>query len=85
MDDLMIEFYKSKDEQEFIERWEKKNGSLNEEQMDELYAGIAEAIDAAIKSDQHKLGETFVYEGVPVGRSDFNTFYSLYIFEAPRD
>ncbi|GEK91914.1 hypothetical protein [Alkalibacterium kapii] len=85
MDDVMIEFYKSKDEQAFLERWESAHGTLTEEQTDELYADIADAIDEAIKSEKHELGETFMYEGVKVGRSDFNVFHSLYLFEAPKD
>lgn len=85
MEEVMIEFYKGKDEQAFLDRWQKEHGTLSEEQIDELYADIADAIDEAVKKGEHELGETYIYQGVEVGRSDFNAFYSLYIFEATKD
>lgn len=85
MEEVMIEFYKGKDEQDFLDRWQAEHGSLSEEEIDELYADIADAIDEAVKQGEHELGDPFTYEGVQVGRSDFNAFYSLYIFEAIKD
>ncbi|SFB98077.1 hypothetical protein SAMN04488102_10282 [Alkalibacterium subtropicum] len=85
MEEVMIEFYKGKDEQDFLDRWQEEHDALSEDQIDELYADIADAIDEAVKKGEHELGESYTYKGVPVGRSDFNAFYSLYLFEATKD
>lgn len=82
MDDLMIEFYKEKDEQVFLDNWQKKYGPLNDDQIDVLYTEIADAIDDAVKKGEHTLGQPYEYKGVPLGKSDFNAFHALYIFEA---
>lgn len=82
MEEVMIEFYKGKDEQMFLEAWQEKYGTLTDDEIDDLYADIADAIDAAVKSGEHELGQPYEYKGVLVGRSDFNTFHALYIFEA---
>lgn len=82
MEEVMIEFYKGKDEQMFLEAWQEKYGTLTDDEIDDLYADIADAIDAAVKSGEHELGQPYEYKSVLVGRSDFNTFHALYIFEA---
>jgi len=82
MEEVMIEFYKGKDEQAFLDRWQAEHGAQSDDQIDELYAAIADAVDEAVKKGEHELGDTFTYEGVEVGQSDFNAFYSLYLFEA---
>lgn len=82
MDELMIEFYKEKDEQAFLDKWQEKFGPLNEDQIDVLYTEIADAIDEEVKTGEHVLGEPFEYQGIHLGKSDFNAFHALYIFEA---
>ena len=81
MADLFIDFYRGKDEQAFLDAWENKYGSLTEEETDALYEEITEAIDKAVKEETHKLGEVFIYKDVIVGKSDFNAFHTLYVFE----
>lgn len=81
MSELFMEFYRGKDEQAFLEEWKKKHGSLSEEQIDDLYAQIADEVDRQVKAEEHELGKTFVYKEVIVGKSDYNAFYNLYIFE----
>ncbi len=81
MEENYIDFYKGKDEEAFLSAWEAEHGKLSEEAIDELYAEIADAVDEAVKKGTHELGEPFIYQNVTVGRSDFNTFHSLYIFE----
>ncbi|GEN50870.1 hypothetical protein [Alkalibacterium pelagium] len=81
MEENYIDFYKGKDEEAFLSAWEAEHGKLSEEAIDELYAEIADAVDEAVKKGTHELGEPFIYKNVTVGRSDFNTFHSLYIFE----
>jgi len=81
MEEIMIEFYKGKDEQVFLEAWQGKYGTLNDDEIDALYADIADAIDEAVKTGGHKLGEPYDFKGVRVGKSDYNAFHSLYLFE----
>lgn len=81
MEEVFIDFYREKDEQAFLETWQKAYGKLTDEEIDTLYETIADAIDEAVKSGSHELGSPFVYKDITVGKSDFNTFYSLYIFE----
>lgn len=82
MEEVMIEFYKGKDEQAFLDTWQEKHGTLTDDEIDDLYAEIADAIDKDVKNGDHKLGEPYEYKGILLGRSDFNAFYSLYLFEA---
>ncbi|GAA0370118.1 hypothetical protein GCM10008932_22100 [Alkalibacterium iburiense] len=81
MADLFIDFYRGKDEEAFLSAWQEKFGQLTEDEIDELFAEIAEAIDKAVKDGTHKIGDPFVYKEVTVGTSDFNAFHSLYVFE----
>jgi len=81
MDELFIEFYRGKDEQAFLNAWYEKYGKLSERDIDELYENIATTIDKDLNNENHELGKEYVYNGVPVGRSDFNEFYNLYLFE----
>ncbi|WP_423188478.1 hypothetical protein ACO1PF_07645 [Alkalibacterium sp. f15] len=85
MEEVMIEFYKEKDEQAFLDVWQEKYGQLTDDEIDQLYADIADAIDAAIKEGEHRLGQPYEYKDVLIGKSDFNSFHSLYIFEAIKD
>lgn len=80
-EEVFIEFYRGKDEQAFLEAWKTTYGSLSEEEIDELYTDIAEEIDKQVKTEEHELGEIFVYQDIPVGKSDYNGFYNLYLFE----
>lgn len=81
MSELYIDFYRGKDEDTFLAAWENKYGSLSDDDIDELYAEIADAIEKAVKEGTHEVGKPFVYKDVLVGKSDFNTSHSLYIFE----
>lgn len=81
MKENYIDFYRGKDEEAFLSAWEAEHGKLSDEAIDDLYADIADAVDEAVKNGTHELGESFSYKNVKVGRSDFNTFHSLYIFE----
>lgn len=85
MEEVLIEFYKGKDEQAFLDAWQAKYGELNEDETDELYAEIADAIDEAVKNGEHKLGQLYEYKDVVLGKSDYNAFYALYLFEAEKD
>lgn len=81
MEEVFIDFYREKDEQAFLEAWQSEHGKLSDDEVDTLYENIADAIDEAVKEESHELGTPFIYENITVGKSDFNTFYSLYIFE----
>ncbi len=82
MEEVMIDFYKGKDEQVFLDNWQEKYGQLTEDEIDDLYADIADDIDEAVKKGEHVLGKPYAYKGVSLGKSDYNAFYALYIFEA---
>lgn len=82
MDEVFMEFYRGKDEQVFLDAWEAKHGKLSEEAIDDLYAAIADEIAEQLKAETHEIGDVFKYKGVAVGKSDYNAFYNLYIFEA---
>lgn len=81
MDELFIEFYRGKEEQAFLDTWFDNYGKLSEKEIDDLYENIADAIDKDIKNNTHELGKEYVYQGVTVGKSDYNEFYNLYLFE----
>lgn len=81
MEELYIDFYRGRDEEAFLMRYKDKVGSLTEEEIDELFAKIADQIDEDIKNDKHELGKDYHYQGVRVGRSDFNEKHNLYLFE----
>lgn len=81
MEERFIEFYRGKDEEDFITRYKAQHGSMSEDEIDQLYADIADAIDADIKSGDHELGKDYYYKDVLVGKSDFNESYNLYLFE----
>ncbi|MCC5894219.1 MAG: hypothetical protein JJU16_02025 [Alkalibacterium sp.] len=81
MEEVFIDFYREKDEQAFLDMWQSAHGKLSDDEIDALYEEIADAIDAAVKEGSHELGSVFEYKGITVGKSDFNTFYALYIFE----
>lgn len=81
MDELFIEFYRGRDEENFITRYKEKVGSLSEDDIDDLFAEIADRIDEDVKAGKHELGKEYYYNGVLVGRSDFNDTHQLYIFE----
>lgn len=81
MDELFIEFFRGKEEQAFLDAWFDKHGKLSEVEIDELYKNIANAVDEDIKNNAHELGKEYVYQGVTVGKSDYNEFYNLYLFE----
>lgn len=77
-----MEFYRGKDEEDFLTRYKAKHGSLSDDEIDDLYAEIADAMDADVKSGDHELGKDYYFKGILVGRSDYNAHYNLYIFEA---
>lgn len=79
--EVFIEFYRGKDEQSFLEKWSASYGTIAENELDELYVKIADEIDRQVKNGQHELGKEFSYKEVPVGKSDYNAFHNLYIFE----
>ncbi|WP_208560304.1 hypothetical protein [Marinilactibacillus kalidii] len=76
-----IEFYKGKDEERFLQEWEAQNGSLSDDAQDKLYTEIGDEIARQLKTGEHELGKLFVYKGVEVGKSDYNQFYELYLFD----
>lgn len=81
MEELYIDFYRGKDEEAFLTRYKDKIGSLTEDEIDELFAKIADQIDQDVKTEEHELGDEYYYQGVRVGRSDFNEKHNLYLFE----
>lgn len=81
MEELSIDFFRDKDEQAFIDAWESVHGEVSDEELDKLYADIAESITKAVEAGTHELGKPYVYKDVTVGKSDFNTFHSVYLFE----
>lgn len=81
MEDLSIDFYRDKDEQAFLDAWEASYGELSDEELDKLYAEIASDIKQAVEDGTHELGKPYVYKDITVGKSDFNTFHSVYLFE----
>lgn len=81
MPEIDIEFYRGKDEEAFLTAWEEQYGSLTDEEIDQLYTDIAQTIDRQVKSGEHELGKVFEYKSIPVGKSDYNTFHGLYLFE----
>lgn len=81
MEEVYIDFYREKDEQAFLDNWQAKYGKLTDDEIDTLYESIADAIDEAVKEETHELGTVFVYKDIAVGKSDFNSFNALYIFE----
>ncbi|MFC6464219.1 hypothetical protein ACFP65_04255 [Marinilactibacillus sp. GCM10026970] len=76
-----IEFYKGKDEELFLAAWEKKHGVLSDDAQEKLYLAIGDEIDRQIKEGEHNFGEVFSYKGVEVGKSDYNHFHELYLFD----
>jgi cystine transport system permease protein len=80
-EELFIEFYRGKDEQAFLDGWKTKYGEPSEGEIDEIYAAVADEIHRQVKEGQHELGDTFEYKGVVVGKSDYNEFHYLYLFE----
>jgi len=81
MENLFIEFYRGKEEQAFLDAWFNKYNELNEDEIDDLYEKIADAIQQDVKEGKHELGDVYEYQGVKVGKSDFNEFHNLYLFE----
>ncbi|MCC5890473.1 MAG: hypothetical protein JJU01_07875 [Alkalibacterium sp.] len=81
MEELLIDFYRDKDEQAFLDAWEAAHGELSDEELDQLYADIAEDIKKAVEAGTHELGKPFIYKDVTVGKSDYNTFHAVYLFE----
>lgn len=81
MEELYIDFYRGRDEEAFLVRYKNRVGSLTEEEIDELFSKIADQIDEDIKNGNHELGKDYHYQGVRVGRSDFNKNHNLYLFE----
>lgn len=81
MEELFIEFYRGKDEEDFLTRYKTKHGSLSEEEIDDLYGEIADSVDADLKSGNHELGKKYYFKEVLVGKTDYNAHYNLYIFE----
>lgn len=79
-----IDFYRERDEGAFLDSWESAHGEISDDELDELYAKIASDIHQKIQSGEHELGDLFVYEGVPVGESDYNEFHNLYLFKEPK-
>lgn len=79
--EVFIEFYRGKDEQIFLEKWTAVYGIITENELDDLYAKIADEIDRQVKNGKHELGEVFSYKEVPVGKSDYNSFHNLFVFE----
>ena len=80
-----IDFYQDKDEDAFLDAWEKKYGELEESEIDALYQAIAEDIHQQVETQEHKLGKKYVYKEVFVGYSDFNNFNRLYLFSQNRN
>lgn len=76
-----MEFFTRKDEDAFLSAWQKQYGDLSEEEIDELYTKIAEEIDREVKAGEHELGDVFEYIGIKVGKSDYNQFHQVYLFE----
>lgn len=76
-----MEFFTGKDEDAFLSAWQKQYGDLSEEEIDELYTKIAEEIDREVKAGEHELGDVFEYIGIKVGKSDYNQFHQIYLFE----
>lgn len=76
-----MEFYRGKDEDAFLGAWENKYGTLSEDEVDALYIKITEEIDRQVESGEHEIGDLFIYEGVKVGKSDYNQFHEMYLFE----
>ena len=79
-ENLEVEFYKESDEETFLNAYEAKHGALEDEQIDVLYEKIVEDIQHQIEEGTHKLGKSYFYEDVLVGKSDFNEAYGLYLF-----
>lgn len=80
MEELFMEFYTGKAETAFLEVYQEKYGKLTEDQIDDLYADIADTIDKDIDSGKHTLGEVYTYQDVELGKSDYNSYHNLYIF-----
>ncbi|MFL2070816.1 hypothetical protein ACEN32_00750 [Marinilactibacillus psychrotolerans] len=76
-----MEFFKGKDEDSFLTAWQAQYGVLSEEGIDELYLNITEEIDRQVESGEHGLGDIFEYKGIQVGKSDYNQFHQIYLFE----
>lgn len=76
-----MEFYRGKDEDVFLEAWENKYGTLSEDEVDALYTKITEEIERQVESGEHEIGDVFIYEDVKVGKSDYNQFHEMYLFE----
>lgn len=75
-----IDFYQDKDEETFLNSWENKYGSIEDENIDALYQGIAQDIHQLIQKEEHELGDKYFYQEVFVGYSDYNAFNQLYLF-----
>ena len=82
---IEIDFYQDKDEDTFLDAWEKKYGELEESEIDALYQAIAEDIHQQVEAQEHKLGKKYVYKEVFVGYSDFNNFNQLYLFSQKKN
>lgn len=81
MEELSIDFFRDKDEQAFIDAWESVHGEVTDAELDKLYVDIAVDIKQAVEEGTHELGTPYAYKDVTVGKSDFNTFHSIYLFE----
>ena len=82
---IEIDFYQDKDEDTFLDAWEKKYGELEESEIDALCQAIAEDIHQQVEAQEHKLGKKYVYKEVFVGYSDFNNFNQLYLFSQKKN
>lgn len=81
MKNLSIDFYRDKDEQAFLDAFEASYGELSDEELDKLYDEIALDVKQAVENGTHELGKLYKYKNITVGKSDFNSFHSVYIFE----
>lgn len=81
MEEAYIDFYRDRDEQNFLDRYEQKHGTLSDDVIDELYATIADSIEADIENNHHKIGDPYYYNDILVGKSDYNQIQNLYLFE----
>lgn len=75
-----IDFYQDKDEVAFLDGWEAKQGSIEDDAIDSLYQEITLDIHQQVQEKQHELGDKYHYREVFVGYSDYNAFNQLYLF-----
>ncbi|WP_027108274.1 hypothetical protein [Lacticigenium naphthae] len=79
-----IDFYRDRDEKDFLERWEEQHGELSEEELDDLYEEIGKTIHELYTQKEIILGTNFEYKKVLVGEVDYNRFYNIYLFQEPK-